>query len=49
MRYNSSEHFALFSILSDDNEDTGKECLENREIEGYLNQQSNVYVTKWQL
>ena len=27
-------------------EDTGKECLENGEIEDCLNQQSNVYVTK---
>ena len=26
--------------------DTGKECLENEEIEDCLNQQSNVYVTK---
>ena len=25
---------------------TGKECLENGEIEDCLNQQSNVYVTK---
>ena len=27
-------------------EDTDKVCLENGEMEGYLNQQSNVYVTK---
>ena len=27
-------------------EHTGKECLENGEIEGCLNQQSNVFVTK---